>query len=242
VNVFSLLKRGLAIGAIAVGFNLGLGAIARPLHAADTIIFTYGSLSRSVTVDDLETFAATGEASNSLEYLIDTIDADPDFVRDILAANLRLNAQTVVEITESLPGEYALFQLGQVLHNAPRVAPIQSLRAAWINSTIDDNRWTVTEFFRAYPTPTLYIDGARLADNVEDTLDFLDEVGDRYEAPLAVMRDILADFVCECGPTTTEVDDAADAETIETSAPSPRTPIDGRTTARVLSGTAARLD
>ena len=237
MNVPSLLKRGLAIGAIALGASFG--AIARPSHAADTVIFTYGSLSRSVTVDDLGTFAETGEMSNELEFLIDTIDADPVFVQNILSANIRLNAQTVIDITESLPGEYALFQLGQVLHNAPRVAPIESLRGAWINSTVNDSRWSVTEFFREYPTPVLYIDGARLADNVEDTLDFLSEVGERYEAPLAVMRDILADFVCECNGQPSEAE-----ATVETSAPSPspRELDEPRSTALAPSPAAAPLD
>ncbi len=118
------------------------------------------------------------------------------------------------DVLNSLPGEYALFQAGQIIHpkSKPNRALIPSLRGALILSTSDDNKISLLEFFQNYPTQQIYIDARLLKNTAEDVIGFINNAKETLEVPLAIAKDLLEDMVCECevatstSPSLTQVD------------------------------------
>ncbi len=172
------------------------------VQAAEKVVFTYNQFGQSLSIDELETFAETGQASSKLKFFLARSGQDPEAVRKFMTKSLKVKLRTVDRILTLLPGEYALFQAGQVIHTPNKKANLQALRSAILLSLSDDNQISFLEFLQKYPTPELYVDGARLAD-VAGTVDSL--IGSAEDVaegtgPLAVAKDILSGFICDCQP------------------------------------------
>lgn len=168
--------------------------------ASEEIILSYSALGQSVLVQDLETFVETGEMSSSVRFLIDVTNQNPDDVRTALTKEVGLSLTFLSKVLNSLPGEYALFQAGQIIHpkSKPNRALITSLRGALILSASDDNQISLLEFFQNYPTQQMYVDAKLLKNTSEDVIDFLNRAEERLEVPLAIAKDFLEDMVCDC--------------------------------------------
>ncbi len=168
--------------------------------ASEEIILSYSALGQSVLVQDLETFVETGEMSSSVRFLIDVTKQNPDDVRTALTKEVGLSLTFLSKVLNSLPGEYALFQAGQIIHpkSKPNRALITSLRGALILSASDDNQISLLEFFQNYPTQQMYVDARLLKNTSEDVIDFLNRAEERLEVPLAIAKDFLEDMVCDC--------------------------------------------
>lgn len=168
--------------------------------ASEEIILSYSALGQSVLVQDLETFVETGEMSSSVRFLIDVTNQNPDDVRTALTKEVGLSLTFLSKVLNSLPGEYALFQAGQIIHpkSKPNRALITSLRGALILSASDDNQISLLEFFQNYPTQQMYVDARLLKNTSEDVIDFLNRAEERLEVPLAIAKDFLEDMVCDC--------------------------------------------
>ncbi|MBF1999980.1 MAG: alpha/beta hydrolase [Synechococcales cyanobacterium M58_A2018_015] len=178
---------------------LAAAAVVLPLAgraaAADRIYFTYGPLSRSFSIEDLRTFAETGETTRQLRWYLNFTNADPDAVRQVLTQNVRLNPVFVDQITYSLPGEFVLFQMGRVVHTKSRQGAVQirALRSAFILSAADDNQISLLEFLEKYPTPEVFVDGVVLARAARNVQGFIAQI----EPTIAVIQEFLANFVCD---------------------------------------------
>ena len=168
--------------------------------ASEEIILSYSALGQSVLVQDLETFVETGEMSSSVRFLIDVTKQNPDDVRTALTKEVGLSLTFLSKVLNSLPGEYALFQAGQIIHpkSKPNRALITSLRGALILSASDDNQISLLEFFQNYPTQQMYVDARLLKNTSEDVIDFINRAEERLEVPLAIAKDFLEDMVCDC--------------------------------------------
>jgi hypothetical protein len=183
-------------GALVLGLAATMGLLDRPTLAADRIYFTYGPLGRSIAISDLRTFADTGETTQQLRWYLNFANVEPEDFRQVLTKEVGLNAGFVGRTTHTIPGEYVLFQVGQIVHTKSRkgVVQIYALRSAFVMSTIDDNKISILEFLEKYPTPELYVDGvvlARLARKVDRFID-------RIEPTLAVIKEFLANLICDC--------------------------------------------
>ncbi|MDC0831965.1 hypothetical protein CKA32_001759 [Geitlerinema sp. FC II] len=188
----------LSVGSALV---LGVAGVTADAAAADRLVFTYGAANRDIDIADLEALAETGEiprGASTLRFIANTANLSAEDMQIALTQELSVSLRFIDDVTYSLPGEYVLFQMGQVFHNRGRVAEIQSLRAAFINSVSSDGRITLLEFLQNYPNRDLYIDGARLLDDAQDVIAFVRDVGDRLEVPLAVAKEVLEGVVCEC--------------------------------------------
>ena len=199
-RLFGLLQASLLL------FTVGAGLSIKPneVLASEEIVLTYSFLDQPVLVKDLETFVETGKVPTSLRLLIGIAKVDPEDVRQALTKEVSLSSLFLYKVLRTLPGEYALFQAGQVIH--PRYKPnralIPALRGTLIVSTSDDGKISLLEFFQKYPTKQMYIDGRLLAKTAGDVFGFLNRTEEALEVPLAIAKDFLEDIVCDCEGTT----------------------------------------
>lgn len=192
--------KGLTFSAVASISATSLIAPTASVQAAEKVVFTYNQFGQSLSIDELETFAETGKASSKLKFFLNVSGQEPETARQFMTKSLKVNLRTADKILTILPGEYALFQAGQVIHTPNRKANMQALRSAILLSLSDDNQISFLEFLQKYPTSQLTVDGVRVA-KVAGTIDGL--IGTAEQAsdgtgPLAVAKDILSSFICDC--------------------------------------------
>lgn len=215
---FNRLKRSLRtvarpLGRVtcSLGAALAFSAIAsESAIAAERIVFTYGAANRDIQLSELEELVETGEiprGASTLRFISDTANLSAADMQAVLMQDVSVSLRFIDDVTYELPGEYVLFQLGQVFHNRSRVAEIQSLRAALINSVSEDGRISLLEFLQNYPNRALYVDGVRLLNNAQTVVGVINDVGDRLEVPLAIAKDVLDNLVCECETETAEAEE-----------------------------------
>ena len=154
----SLNKSFWAISCIVTVLSTNL----RPTVAAEKVTFTYGLVSQSVSLEELETFAATGAISPSIAFLLKFSTQKPEVVRWLLTQEFPTNTVILSQLLNSLGGEYALTQSSNVVHSSASQGNIQALRGALIISSSDDQRVSLLEVWRNYPTKQVYIDGKAL--------------------------------------------------------------------------------
>lgn len=183
----------------------GVGAIAlhaAPAVAAERLVFTYGPLRPSFSISELEAFAAGGRVPSSMRFYLNVANADPDVVRAILSEEFDLSLQFVDQKFNTLLGEFVLFQMGKIIHTPSREANIQALRSALVLSVSDDNKISLIEFMRNYPTRELHIDGIKLsqvARNLRQVSADIREVKSRIQLWVAVGKDFLSEIAdCDC--------------------------------------------
>ncbi len=133
-----------------------------PTVAAEKITFTYGLASQSVSLEELETFAATGAISPSIAFLLNLSKQKPEVVRWLLTQEFPSNTVIMSKLLNSLGGEYALTQSSNVVHSSASKGNIQAIRGALITSSSDDRTVSLLEVWRNYPTKQVYIDGKAL--------------------------------------------------------------------------------
>jgi Alpha/beta hydrolase of unknown function (DUF1400) len=187
-----------------VGLSLMLSATAiaiasaAPVHAADRITFTYGPLRKSVPVEDLATLVETGQVSSTLRFYLNFADIDPDNFRALLSSEVPLTLKFADEALNSLPGEYALFQLGNLASAANRDTNIQALRSAVVLSVSEDDRISLLEFLQNYPTQTLLVDGVEVARVARDVGNIVEDVEARLSVIAAAIEQVLPGLICQC--------------------------------------------
>jgi hypothetical protein len=192
------LAKWVSVGGI---FALGLGGFCAGdrAMAAENVVLTYGVFNETVSVESLQTLVETGETTASLDFLFNVMNITPEQARSTLTQDVEVSVNFIDDVFYSLPGEFVLFQMGQVFHNKARRANIQALRSSLILSASEDNNLTLLEFFEKYPNETLYVDGMLLADVANDVSDFVERTGNSLAVPIAIVKDLLGSVVCDCG-------------------------------------------
>ncbi len=183
------------------------GGLASPALAADRIFFTFGPLGRSIPISDLRDFADDGTTTQQLRWYLNFAGVEPEALRQVLTREVGLNLRLVDRIGRSIPGEYVLFQVGQVVHTKSRIDSVQikALRSALVVSTADDNKISLLEFLERYPTPEVYVDGVVLARAARNVGNFVESI----EPTLAVIQEFLAGLICDCAPNSADSRDSA---------------------------------
>jgi hypothetical protein len=188
------LDRLVNLGYIWLGAAALLLTIGQSTQAAERLYFTYGPLGRSIAIEDLRTFAETGETTRQLRWYLNIANVEPEKFRQILTKQIPASLERVDRVTYSLPGEFVLSQVGQVIHTKSRRANIQALRSSLIVSVTDDNRISLLEFLENYPTPGIYIDGVVLARVVNDVRGIVDDI----QPVVVAIEEFLEGLVCDC--------------------------------------------
>lgn len=185
-------------GAIAAMTGLGLLSLTSPSHAAEKVVLTYGLFGRSITLEELENFAKTGQQTPTLKFLLKAARQNPEAVRTSLSENVTISPKLLDDLLYTLPGEYALFMAGRIFHTPARRSNDKALRSALILSTVDDRKVSMLEFIKNYPTREFYIDGYRLATTAKDVTRLVGQVEADMKGPIAVITDLFNGVVCQC--------------------------------------------
>lgn len=198
---------------------------------ATKIKFTYGPFGQTLTINDLKSFTETGRPSSKLKFFLNAADQDPEAVRSFLTKEVNVSLKLVDRVLHILPGEYALFQAGQIFHTPGRVANIQALRSGVILSLSNDSKISLLEFLEKYPLSELTIDGVRLARTADQIDRLVSRFTPKVEAGAAIANELLESLLCDCEtagakplppPTETspsEIPPVPEQSTPETSSP-----------------------
>ncbi|MGF1535539.1 MAG: alpha/beta fold hydrolase [Elainellaceae cyanobacterium] len=151
-----------ALSAACLATAGALGEITQPKSAAGAEVVQVvveGPLTLTLSVDDLEAFAETGEASGDVALVVGFL---PDQVRGTVRQQLRqpipFNRATVGSLTYSPLGRELLSNLGKVIRVHPDVDGFYGLRAALISAAAaGSNNWTLLDVLRQFPSEDIYI-------------------------------------------------------------------------------------
>ena len=135
---------------------------AHPTSAAERLIISYGVLERSITIDDLEDFAETGQLSSQLESYNRRLQLEEERlaqIQDWLTTPANLDAVAVAQFLYTEQGKLLLKQLTQVIQTPSRRAGFSALRSALILAADDDAQGlTLLNVLRQYPTAAIRVD------------------------------------------------------------------------------------
>ena len=174
--------------------------------AAEQLILTYGSFSRSISIQDLENFAETGQVSQSstLKFLVQAANANPEDLQKVLTYEVALDLDFADSALYSLPGEYVLFEAGSVFHNKPRTANIQALRSAVTLSASNDGKISLLEFLQKYPNQGFYVDGVRFVKVATKAAEIVRRAEKELDKVIVVAKDFLSNLICDCNPAASD--------------------------------------
>ncbi|NEQ29195.1 MAG: alpha/beta hydrolase [Microcoleus sp. SIO2G3] len=141
---------------------LGFTCFSSRVEAAEQVVLKYGVLERSIAVSDLENFAETGELVRPLRRYIRVSGESPERVRETLRQEFEVSPRLLDRLLNNPVGEAALDQFSHAIYPSSGEADVTALRSALVLSASNDNRISILEVVRNYPTPQVYIDGERL--------------------------------------------------------------------------------
>ena len=132
-------------------------------QSAEKIVFNYGALEFTVSVDALATFALTGEIEGELEsYANFLTPAQLERLQVGLNTNADFSHLAIAQFLYSYQGEKILERVSQVIKTTARQPGFHALRAALILAAADpDSGLTPLNVLRNFPTNTLRIDSGQ---------------------------------------------------------------------------------
>jgi Alpha/beta hydrolase of unknown function (DUF1400) len=132
--------------------------------AAEYVVLKYSILHESISVSELSDFAKTGEPSRSLRAYLRMANKEPDELRTALTKEVKVNPTVASKVLNSLPGEFLLDGLSDIIRTPSGKASRQSLRAALVKSALPDGDIKLIEVLENYPTSEVHIEGDRLVE------------------------------------------------------------------------------
>lgn len=174
---------------------------AQKVNAAETLVFNLGPLGESVTIKELQTFVDDGTVPRAFRPYLRLTKTDPEVVRTLLSQEANVSLKFLDRTLNTLPGEYLLFRLGKIVHTPSRSDNIQALRSALVLASANDNRISLLEFLEKYPTQQVTVDGVALIKAINKFNKLKGKVqviSDEVDAWIAVAKDLLDDFICDC--------------------------------------------
>jgi hypothetical protein len=187
-NIFTRSRKRAIYWSIALTVFFGS---AHRVTAAEEIIFSSGAATQSVTIEELEEFAETGEIAPSLKFLFKASDRDPKTMRQLLTQTFPADTALVGKLLNSQSGEYVLSQTSRVIGTRSDRANIKALRGALITSVSDDRQASLLEILQNYPTRQVYVDGRMLGSAAKNINSLISEAEKYIEMPLTLVQDFL---------------------------------------------------
>lgn len=178
------------LAASAIAFLLCFSS--RPSVAAETVHFHYGIAGQSVSVEDLEAFARTGEQSPAIAFLLRYMGRDPELVRLLLRQQIPIDAVTASKLLDSPIGEYILERASTVVHTGATRGNTEALRGALIGSADGDGQISLLEVWQNYPTRKVKVDGKSWNRMTSGFVDALSQVGKTAELSMVLVRNFFA--------------------------------------------------
>lgn len=144
---------------LSISAALLLGSF--PAIAAQRVVLKYKILQESVSVQDLTTFAQTGEASRDLQTYLKQSRQNPESVRQTLTKPVKINFLLLDRALNSPVGDVVLNRLGEAIQTPKGGAERQALRSAIVLSARSNNDFSILEVLQNYPTEEVVLDGDR---------------------------------------------------------------------------------
>ena len=132
------------------------------IPGAEKVTIEYGILTIDFRVDDLTTFAETGEYPRIWNTYFGLANISPEAFRAALVKEIAVDPIELNQHLNSLLGEYVLFQISRVIHGQAQNSNIQVLRSSLMRSAISEERLTFLEFLQNFPLPVVIIEGLNL--------------------------------------------------------------------------------
>ena len=176
-----------------VGLGLGLlhsTLAARPVLSAEYLHLSFGLIERVIAIEDLETFALTGEISDDLEPYAQYLTPEQlQQLRVLLTQQADISSITASQFLYTAQGKFILKQLGQVVQTPARLSGFLGLRASLVLAAADpDQGLTLLNVLKLFPTSGIRIDLARgLA-----VADGLNQAVNQAEETIAVVQQTAA--------------------------------------------------
>jgi hypothetical protein len=148
---------------LAIELSLCLAGISTSrASAAEQVTFKYQSLRESVSVEELTTFTAAGQASPKLEVYLKLARVDSKEIRQTLANQVSISPTALEQFLNSWTGKVILDEVSQIIQTGSGQPSKQALQSALILSVEKDNQFSLIEVFQNYPAPEVQIDIDRL--------------------------------------------------------------------------------
>ena len=160
----------------------------QPVSAAEKIKFQYGIGGQSVSLEELETFAETGETSPALDFLFQFSNRSPALIRLLLVQEIALDAATTSRLLNSPVGELVLDSASNVVNSGSSKGNREALRGALIASASDDGTISLLEVWRNYPTREVVVDGESWIAMTEGFSRTLRQAAQASNIPLALLQ------------------------------------------------------
>ena len=173
INNLKWFKTGILMFVAAFSFNSSKAL------ASEKVIFQYAGATQSITIEELQTFANTGEISPALDSLLKFGKQNPLTIRWILTQQFPADTELIYDLLNTAPGEYVLSQTGNVVSSKSERANIPALRGALVTSASDDRLISLIELLENYPTKEVYVNGKVLAKAQRNLATFVNETS-RY--------------------------------------------------------------
>lgn len=149
-----------ALLAAALGFGLAGQPLLLPsVQAADNLVFVTGAFRRSISVDDLEHLAKTGQARGLLVDVLAISRQRPETVAKLLNESISLPVTLVSRLLNTRIGEAILQRVARILYPLKaREVGVPALRSAIVMGIVQGNgSLSAINFFRAYPSRELEV-------------------------------------------------------------------------------------
>lgn len=134
--------------------------------AAERVVFRFGVLRSSLSVEELTKFAETGVATPALKFYLSRANQEPQAIRNVLNQEVNASPVTLDRTLNHPIGEFLLDRIGQTISTSSGQANRQALRSALVLSANKDNKVSLIEIIQNYPTSEVHVEGASLVRTV----------------------------------------------------------------------------
>ena len=158
-----LSKIGLKIPTLCLSICAGMVFYTGIALGAEKVIMRASVFELSISLDELQNFAETGEVSASLRDVFRTAKVNRQIARQALTQPVPMNLLVLDRTLNSPLGEAWLDEMGKIVHTRVNQANREALRAALILSASKDNQISLLEVIENYPTSEVLVQADRLA-------------------------------------------------------------------------------
>ena len=170
-NIFMWFRE---VGISILVASMTVSLIPSEAKASEKIVFQYGVVTQSVSLEDLQILAETGETSSSLNFLLKVGKQNPELIRWIVRQQFPADTKLIYNLLNTAPGEYILSQTGSFVGSKSERANVKALRGALVKSASDDNAISLIELLENYPTQQVYVNSKLLAKVKDNLSDFIE--------------------------------------------------------------------
>ncbi len=141
----------------------GLGMMAPPALAVETIQITYGDLEAPpISLDDLEEFARTGIPSRDLQMVLSLLRLEEAKARELLTQDIPVDVESLREVSESFIGQFLWRLASTTISTDDDTREVWELMQEAVFQVANSGRITILDVLRSFNTSVLRIDSQRV--------------------------------------------------------------------------------